>query len=176
MVCELSPSRPAPGVGAGGSYTVVQIGRRRYPRLETIRTRCGRAYEARLARQTRRAPRRSAARCLGPQPLSYVRCSTISVPLDDTPPVDLAVRRRTTRRWLCATVRRARTTPEDLALHRERLRIVSRVTAGLEVARAKFVEDLPEKEIARRQNLTRSSVASRLKRTRKLLLQALDLS
>ena len=65
-------------------------------------------------------------------------------------------------------------TPEDLALHRERLRIVSRVTAGSEVARAKFVEDLPEKEIARRQNLTRSSVASRLKRTRKLLLQALD--
>jgi predicted DNA-binding protein YlxM (UPF0122 family) len=44
----------------------------------------------------------------------------------------------------------------------------------LEVARAKFVEDLPEKEIARRQNLTRSCVASRLKRTRKLLLQALD--
>jgi RNA polymerase sigma factor (sigma-70 family) len=65
-------------------------------------------------------------------------------------------------------------TPEDLVLHRERLSIVSRVTAGLEVARAKFVEDLPEKEIARRQNLTRSSVASRLKRTRKLLLQALD--
>ena len=65
-------------------------------------------------------------------------------------------------------------TPEDLALHRERLGIVSRVTAGLEVARAKFVEDLPEKEIARRQNLTRPSVASRLKRTRKLLLQALD--
>jgi RNA polymerase sigma factor (sigma-70 family) len=64
-------------------------------------------------------------------------------------------------------------TPEDLASHRERLAIVARVASRLEVARVKFVEDLPEKEIAKRQGLTRDGVASQLKRMRKTLRGAL---
>ncbi len=60
-------------------------------------------------------------------------------------------------------------TPEDLTMHRERLAVVTRVASRLEAARAKFVEDLPEKEIASRQGLTRSNVASQLKRIRKAL-------
>jgi RNA polymerase sigma factor (sigma-70 family) len=64
--------------------------------------------------------------------------------------------------------------PEDLASHRERLAIVARAASQLEVARLKFVEDLPEKEIAARQGLTRDSVAGQLKRIRKTLRQALE--
>ncbi len=67
-----------------------------------------------------------------------------------------------------------RDTPEDLASHRERLAIVARAASRLEVARLKFVEDLPEKDIATRQGLTRDSVAGQLKRIRKSLRQALD--
>lgn len=65
-------------------------------------------------------------------------------------------------------------TPEDIALQRERIAIVVRLTAKLPVAHAKFVEDLPEKEIARRQRLSRYSVASQLKRTRRVLRRALE--
>jgi len=65
-------------------------------------------------------------------------------------------------------------TPEELASHRERLAIVARVTARLEIARSKFLEDLPAEEIARRYNLTRLAVSSRLKRARASLRQALD--
>jgi RNA polymerase sigma factor (sigma-70 family) len=65
-------------------------------------------------------------------------------------------------------------TPEELASYRERLAIVARVTAGLEIARSKFLEDLPTEEIARRHNLTRLAVSSRLKRVRASLRQALD--
>jgi RNA polymerase sigma factor (sigma-70 family) len=65
-------------------------------------------------------------------------------------------------------------TPEELASHRERLAIVAQVTARLEVARSKFLEDLPAEEIARRFNLTRLAVSSRLKRARASLRQALD--
>jgi len=64
--------------------------------------------------------------------------------------------------------------PEDLASHRERLAIVARAASKLEVARLKFVEDLPEKEIAARQGLTRDSVAGQLKRIRKSLRQAFE--
>ena len=42
------------------------------------------------------------------------------------------------------------------------------------MARLKFVEDLPEKEIAERQGLTRDSVAGQLKRIRKALRQAFE--
>ena len=66
--------------------------------------------------------------------------------------------------------------PEDLASHRERLAIVARVASRLEVARLKFGEDLPEREIATRQGLTRHSVAGRLKRIRVALRQALETS
>ena len=65
-------------------------------------------------------------------------------------------------------------TPEELASYRERLAIVVRVTARLEIARSKFLEDLPTEEIARRHNLTRLAVSSRLKRARASLRQALD--
>jgi RNA polymerase sigma factor (sigma-70 family) len=65
------------------------------------------------------------------------------------------------------------TTPEDLASHRERLFIVARVASKLEVIRIKFVQDLPEKEIAWRQGVTRYSVASQVKRARQALRRAL---
>jgi len=65
-------------------------------------------------------------------------------------------------------------TPEELALYRERLAIVARVTARLEIARSKFLDDLSTEEIARRHNLTRLAVSSRLKRARASLRQALD--
>ena len=64
--------------------------------------------------------------------------------------------------------------PEELASHRERLAIVARTASRLEVARLKFVEDLPEKEIATRQGLTRDSVAGQLKRIRRALRQAFE--
>ena len=67
-----------------------------------------------------------------------------------------------------------RPTPEELVSFRERLAIVGNVVARLEVARLKFVEDLPEKEIATLRGMTRSCVAGRLKRVRKALRQALE--
>lgn len=65
-------------------------------------------------------------------------------------------------------------TPEELASHRERLAIVERCIAGLEVGRLRFVEALPEREIAARLGLTRAAVAGQLKRLRKLLRAALE--
>ena len=50
---------------------------------------------------------------------------------------------------------------------------MANVVSRLEVARLKFVEDLPEKEIARRRGVTRSCVAGQLKRVRKALRQSL---
>jgi RNA polymerase sigma factor (sigma-70 family) len=64
--------------------------------------------------------------------------------------------------------------PEQIAAYRERLAIVARTASRMEVARLKFVEDLPEKEIATRQGLTRDSVAGQLKRIRKALRQAFE--
>lgn len=64
--------------------------------------------------------------------------------------------------------------PEELASHRERLAIVARAVAKLEVAKLKFVDDLPEKEIAARKGLTRDSVAGQLKRIRKALRDTLE--
>ncbi len=63
-------------------------------------------------------------------------------------------------------------TPEDLAGYRERLAIVARVASRLEAARLRFGQDLPEKEIAKRQGVSRHCVAGQLKRTRKALRQA----
>ena len=60
-----------------------------------------------------------------------------------------------------------RPTPEEMTAYRERLEIVARCVEKLDVARLKFVEDLPEKEIALRLNLTRDGVASQLKRIRR---------
>ena len=64
-------------------------------------------------------------------------------------------------------------TPEELTAQGERLEIVARCVEKLEVARLRFVEGLPEKDIAARQGLTRDGVAGKLKRFRKLLRSAL---
>jgi RNA polymerase sigma factor (sigma-70 family) len=66
-----------------------------------------------------------------------------------------------------------RPTPEETTAFRERLEIVARCIENIDVARLKFVEDLPEKEIAARQNLTRDAVAGQLKRIRRGLRIAL---
>ncbi len=65
-------------------------------------------------------------------------------------------------------------TPEDQAAGRERLVIVSRCIEHLEVARLRFVEDLPEREIAERLDLSRDGVAGQLKRIRKAIRNALE--
>ena len=67
-----------------------------------------------------------------------------------------------------------RPTPEDMVLYRERLEIVARCVQGLDVARLKFIEDLPEKEIAARQQVTRDAVAGQLKRIRRQLRLAFE--
>ena len=64
-------------------------------------------------------------------------------------------------------------TPEDHASERERLAIVARCIERLEVAKLRFVDDLPEKEIAERLNLSRDGVAGQLKRIRKAIRNAL---
>jgi DNA-directed RNA polymerase specialized sigma24 family protein len=51
---------------------------------------------------------------------------------------------------------------------------VSRCIERLEVAKLRFVEDLPEKEIAERLNLSRDGVAGQLKRIRKAIRNALE--
>ena len=63
--------------------------------------------------------------------------------------------------------------PEDVAAFHERLEIVRRCIQNLDVARLRFLEDVPEKEIAARQNLTRDAVAGQLKRIRRGLRIAL---
>jgi len=65
-----------------------------------------------------------------------------------------------------------RPSPEELTGFRERLAIVARCIEKLDIARLKFVDDLPEKEIAARQNVTRDTVAGQLKRIRRVLRTA----
>jgi len=64
--------------------------------------------------------------------------------------------------------------PEETAAHQQRLQLVVDCIAGLEVARLKFLEDLPDNEIAARCNLTRDGVAGQLKRLRKRLRHVLE--
>jgi RNA polymerase sigma factor (sigma-70 family) len=64
--------------------------------------------------------------------------------------------------------------PEDQASGRERLAIVSRCIERVEIARLRFVEDLPEKDIADRLHLSRDGVAGQLKRIRKAIRIALE--
>src|SRR5262249_24460298 len=64
--------------------------------------------------------------------------------------------------------------PEQIAACRQRLAIVARTASRMEIARLKFVEDLPEKEIAARAGLTRDSVAGQVKRIRKSLKQIFE--
>jgi len=63
--------------------------------------------------------------------------------------------------------------PEETTAGRERLAIVSRCIGQLEVARLRFVEGLPEKDIAERLDLSRDGVAGQLKRIRKAIRNAL---
>lgn len=63
--------------------------------------------------------------------------------------------------------------PEEMLAYRERLAIVSRCVAKLEIGRLRFLEDLPEKEIAARRQLSRDAVAGQLKRLRRTLRRAL---
>ncbi len=65
-------------------------------------------------------------------------------------------------------------TPEEQTAERERLAIVSRCIERLEVARLRFVEDLPERDIAERLALSRDGVAGQLKRIRKAIRNALE--
>jgi RNA polymerase sigma factor (sigma-70 family) len=65
-------------------------------------------------------------------------------------------------------------TPEERASGRERLTIVAGVIGRLEVARLRFVDGLPEKDIAERLQLSRDGVAGQLKRIRKAIRNALD--
>jgi RNA polymerase sigma factor (sigma-70 family) len=65
-------------------------------------------------------------------------------------------------------------TPEEQTSERERLAIVSRCIERLEVARLRFVEDLPERDIAERLDLSRDGVAGQLKRIRKAIRNALE--
>ncbi len=67
-----------------------------------------------------------------------------------------------------------RPTPEETTAYHERLAIVARCVDKVEVARLKFIEDLPEKEIAARQRISRDAVAGQLKRLRKGLRIALE--
>lgn len=67
----------------------------------------------------------------------------------------------------------AEPTPEEMAVRRQRLEIVNRCVGQLEIARLRFADDLPEKEIAERLGLTRDGVAGQLKRIRKALRTAL---
>ena len=64
--------------------------------------------------------------------------------------------------------------PEDHAAERQRLAVVARCIDRLEVAKLRFVEDLPEKEIAERLQLSRDGVAGQLKRIRKAIRNALE--
>ena len=63
-------------------------------------------------------------------------------------------------------------TPEEQAADRERLAIVGRFIDRAEVARLRFVEGLPERDIAERLALSRDGVAGQLKRIRKAIRNA----
>jgi RNA polymerase sigma factor (sigma-70 family) len=65
-------------------------------------------------------------------------------------------------------------TPEEQVSGRERLALVAGVIERLEIAKLRFVDDLPEKEIADRLDLSRDGVAGQLKRIRKAIRNALD--
>jgi len=65
-------------------------------------------------------------------------------------------------------------TPEEIAAGRERLAIVARQIERFEVAKLRFLEDLPEKDIAEQRGLSRDGVAGQLKRIRKAIRKALE--
>jgi RNA polymerase sigma factor (sigma-70 family) len=64
--------------------------------------------------------------------------------------------------------------PEELAAGRERLAIVARQIERFEVAKLRFLDDLPEKDIAEQRGLSRDGVAGQLKRIRKAIRKALE--
>lgn len=64
--------------------------------------------------------------------------------------------------------------PEETMRRAQRLDVVRRCLARVEVAGLRYVEDLPELEIAARTGTTRDAVASRLKRFRRWLREELE--
>lgn len=60
-------------------------------------------------------------------------------------------------------------TPEDLASARERLAIVRECLEGLEIARAKFVEGLADRDLATRFAKSHDAIRNHLKRVRQML-------
>jgi len=77
-----------------------------------------------------------------------------------------------TLEWLAQRVVADGPTPEEQAMARERLAIVVRCLDGLPLARAKFVEDVSDKELAIRFGKTHAAVRNYLKRVRHLLRTA----
>jgi RNA polymerase sigma factor (sigma-70 family) len=65
-------------------------------------------------------------------------------------------------------------TPEEQVSGRERLALVARCIERIEIAKLRFVDDLPEKEIAERLDLSRDGVAGQLKRIRKAIRNVLE--
>jgi RNA polymerase sigma factor (sigma-70 family) len=65
-------------------------------------------------------------------------------------------------------------TPEDQAILRERLAIVARRVAALPLARAKFVDDVADKDLALRFGRSPAAVRNYLKRVRHALRAATD--
>ena len=64
--------------------------------------------------------------------------------------------------------------PEAAARQRELATIVRRAFGGLEAARLRYAEDLPERAIAERLGVSRDAVATRLRRFRQRLRAMLD--
>jgi RNA polymerase sigma factor (sigma-70 family) len=63
-------------------------------------------------------------------------------------------------------------TPEELVSDRQRLAIVLRLIEEMPIARAKFLEDVPDKELAARFGKTHDAIRNYLKRVRHLLRAA----
>jgi RNA polymerase sigma factor (sigma-70 family) len=86
------------------------------------------------------------------------------------PPVQTRIRRTSS----ASAFRRSTHLPRSWASGRERLAIVGRCIDRLEVAKLRFIEGMPEKEIAERLELSRDGVAGQLKRIRKAIRNALE--
>lgn len=63
--------------------------------------------------------------------------------------------------------------PEEITRDRERLALAMRIVEGVELARLRFVDGVPEKDLARRFGLSRDAVAGQLKRLRHRIRQIL---
>ncbi len=71
--------------------------------------------------------------------------------------------------WLAERVAAEEPSPEQQAIARERLGILIRCLQDLPMAQAKFLEDVPDKQLAERFGKTHAAVRNYLKRVRRLL-------